>query len=154
MRRSQALSMARMAAVMGLGISAFVSSSASPVAAQTFPPDDAWRLLYCGTVASFDPFADESGAVNERDVVGDATGPALFLYSDASFLYFRMRVESDPGAATGFNPHSWGFEFDTDGDRTSYEVLAQLDGNRDLVTIDENTMQATLNDPGDMTEST
>ncbi len=60
-----------------------VSLGSAVAAAQTFPPEDGWRVLECDGVPSFDPVADEPAAVNERDVVGDAAQPALYIQVDA-----------------------------------------------------------------------
>jgi hypothetical protein len=122
-------------------------------AAQTWPSDSQWRILYCGTdplVPSWDPVADEPGAVNERDAVGDSANPAVYYFTDNTFLYFRMRVSAQP-FDTEFHPYGWGAEFDTDGDRTTYEVLGQVDGivNPDQVDLWRNSTTTRLNDPGD-----
>lgn len=124
--------------------------------AQTWPTDDQWRILYCGGVPSFDPVADEAGASNERDVVGDSEHPALYYFADATHFFLRMRVDASPTQADGFRPFGWGVEFDTDADRTTYELLSQVDGisNPDVVSLSANTTQARLDDPADPVETT
>lgn len=122
--------------------------------AQAWPADGEWRVLFCGGVPSYDPLRDEPGATNERDVVGDATHPALYFYADADFLYFRMRVDADPLQGTELRPFGWGVELDTDGDRTTYELLGEVDGisNPDVVVLARNTMQRSPDDPADPVE--
>lgn len=138
---------------MGAMLAAIVLSPRG-VAAQTFPADGDWRLLYCGGEPSWDPLADEPGANDDRDVVGDADAPALYFFADDNYLFFRMRVDADPSASSGFRPFGWAVEFDTDGDRTTYELLAQVDGisNPDAVTLSRNTVQRSPDDPADPAE--
>lgn len=130
--------------------------SAGEASAQAWPVDDAWRILFCGSEPSFDPLDDEPAATNERDVVGDAEDPALFIFADDTHLFFRMRVDGDPRAPSGFRPFGWAVEFDTDADRQTYELLAQVDGisNPDVVSLRRNTTQSRLDDPSDPAEET
>ncbi len=126
----------------------------SLASAQTWPTDDQWRLLYCGEgLPAFDPVMDEPGATNERDVVGDSTQEAIYFFADATFLYFRMRVEDSPASGSDFRPFGWGVALDSDSVRTTYEVLAMVDGNLDVVRLDRNTDQRLLDDPADPPES-
>jgi hypothetical protein len=131
-----------------------VASTSRVAAAQSWPADDAWRTLYCAGVPSWDPVADEPGATNDRDIVGDADHPALYIASDADNLYFRMRVNDDPRDGNAFRPFGWGVELDTDDDRTTYELLAMVDGiaNPDEVLLSRNTVQESLDDPSDPAE--
>jgi len=127
---------------------------AGPASAQAFPSDMGWRILDCGGMPSFDPLDDEPGATNERDVVGDSTSPALYFFADAQHFFFRMRVDADPGGAGSFRPFGWAVELDTDTDRTTYELLAQVDGVAEVVEIRRNTVQRSPNDPADPSEET
>ncbi len=122
--------------------------------AQTFPADGDWRVLYCGGVPSYDDVADQASAVNDRDVVGDALHPALYMYSDGTYVYFRMRLDDDPSTGTEFRPFGWGVEFDSNADYTNYEVIGIVDGiaGTEVVRLDRNTVQATPNDPADTPE--
>jgi hypothetical protein len=73
--------------------------------AQAWPEDEAWHVLFCGEVPSFDPHADESGARNERDIVGDSAHPALYDYADDDHFYMRMPVDATHSTrAGGFVP--------------------------------------------------
>lgn len=141
---------------IGALVALFLSTALlSPGAAlaQTFPADDAWITLECGGMPSFDPFDDEPGATSERDVVGDSTFPALYLHTDATHIYFRMRLDDDAmRGGTSFSPFGWGVELDTDSMLQTYEILVQVDGIAEEVAVRRNTMQRTLNDPSDPTE--
>ena len=77
---------------------------------------------------SFDPLADEPAANDERDVVGDDADPALFYFSDDTYLFLRMRVDAEPTTGGGFRPFGWAAEIDTDGVLETYELLAEVDG--------------------------
>lgn len=128
----------------------------SIASAQVWPADDEWRVLFCGEVPSFDPRQDEPSATGERDVVGDGSSPALYFAADADFLYFRMRVDAEPTTGTDFRPFGWAVEMDTDGRRTTYELLGQVDGiaSPDEVVLARNTTQSLLDDPADPAEQT
>lgn len=131
-----------------------LAAAAEVACAQTWPADAAWRVLECGGAPSFDPRADEPAARDERDVVGDATSPALYFAADASHYFFRMRVDAAPTTGTEFRPFGWGVELDTDGTRTSYELLGQVDGIGEEVVLGENSVQSMTNDPADPIEAT
>ena len=65
-------------------------------AAQTFPADNGFTPFLCGDLNAFDATHDQSGAVGERDIVGDQAAPAAFRAVDSQFLYLRMRLDLDP----------------------------------------------------------
>lgn len=123
--------------------------------AQSFPADSAYVPLRCDNAVMIDAFQDESGALEERDIVGDTGNAAGLRAADGSFLYLRVRLEEDPAPGGAVAPFSWGFEFDTDGDRTDYEVLVLADGIGGAagnVTLFQNTSTAQPNDPNDPAE--
>ena len=127
---------------------------ALPVAAfaQSFPADSAYVPLRCDPTVMIDGFQDQSGALDERDIVGDTGNAAGLRAADGSFLYLRVRLEEDPAPGGTVLPFSWGFEFDTDGDRTDYEVLVLADGLGGAtgnVTLFQNTATSLPNDPSD-----
>jgi hypothetical protein len=121
--------------------------------AQTWPADGEWRIVFCGSEPSYDPLRDQPGASNDRDVVGDASQPALYIFADTEFMYFRMRVDASPLGA-GFRPFGWGVALDTDGVRSSYELLVEVDGisNPDVVLLGRNSRQGTIDSPADPIE--
>lgn len=138
-----------------LGLAVLVAALGPRAAeAQSWPADDDWRVLLCGGEPSFDPLADEPGATAERDVVGDADHPALYVFSDDTHLFLRMRLDDDPTQGSGFRPYGWAAEFDTDAERTTYEILAEVDGiaNPEQVHLARNTEQRALDDPADPAE--
>ncbi|MEZ4264411.1 MAG: hypothetical protein R3B36_35405 [Polyangiaceae bacterium] len=66
---------------------------------------------------------------NEDDVVGDGTHGAAFVWSDATYLYFRVRVDAKPTLNNGtFRNSGWGCAVDTNGTLSNYEFLAELNG--------------------------
>jgi hypothetical protein len=127
--------------------------------AQTWPEDESWRELDCGLVPSFDPRRDEPGAVEERDVVGDEDAAAVFLASDATHLFFRMRLDATPVVNGDFEPFGWGVAIDTDFDRLNYELLAMVDGTfpTDRVRLARNVLvgrPGNIADPAEQTVAT
>ncbi|HEY8144128.1 MAG TPA: hypothetical protein VIG06_15685 [Kofleriaceae bacterium] len=127
-----------------------VGAAAAPARAQDFPADPDWEEFHCGDDAMYDDAGDEPGAVDERDVVGDELEPAGFHYADPDFAYLRLRLEEDPSEANGdLRPFSWGFEFDTDGDASTYEVLVLASGIDQTVSVFTNDAVTLDNDPSD-----
>ena len=124
---------------------------ATPVVAhaQAFPGDGAYFPLYCDLHPMDDLYMDESGAINERDIVGDNDEPAGLLASDDNFLYMRMRLDDDPAPGGTLAPFTWGMEFDTDNNLQNYEVLVLVDGVGGTVSLFRNSSTTIPNDPTD-----
>jgi hypothetical protein len=128
---------------------------AVPLAAHAqvvFPADAAYRPLRCGSAPMTDAFADEAGALNERDIVGDAPNPAGLRASDATNLYLRMRLEDDPAPGGTVAQFSWGMEFDINNDPATYEVLILVEGIAGpggTVELFQNSATTLANDPND-----
>src|SRR5262245_59796542 len=95
----------------------------APAFAQTLPADDAWIALPCGNGPMVDAVRDQSGALDERDIVGDRNAPAGFRAVDSQFLYLRLRVENDPTKGASLRPFAWGFALSVDALDANYEVL-------------------------------
>ncbi|MEZ4293475.1 MAG: DUF4215 domain-containing protein [Polyangiaceae bacterium] len=96
-----------------------------------------------------DPEGDTPGP---RDIVGDAANPMLYIASDATHLYFRLRVDSNPlQNATNFTPFGWGCFINTDANLQTYEFSTIIDGvnNPDQIQFFKNTTTATPNSPTD-----
>jgi hypothetical protein len=124
----------------------------SPATAQTFP-DDGWVAFRCGGVLAFDPLRDEPGAIGERDAVGDAAAPAVFLAADTEFIYFRMRVDADPTSGTMWRPFGWAIVMDILGTRDgdNYDVSVVVDGTASEVRLYRNTAgDGSVGDPPDL----
>jgi MYXO-CTERM domain-containing protein len=139
----------RSIAVTGLRVLAAAAAVAVPVAAraQTFPAT--LSPLYCQRGLMIDGYRDQSGAIDERDIVGTPAEPAGFRAVDAQFLYLRMRVDVSPVVASGLSPFAWGFELSTDGNPANYEILILVDGAADAVKLYRNTVTTVLDSPTD-----
>ncbi len=81
-----------------LSSTALAQSPPSP-----YPAHSLFTATKCQTKSSFDPLQDGGSAKNERDIVGDATYPALFVYNDQTHAYFRIRLDGDPITTSGGN---------------------------------------------------
>lgn len=124
----------------------------APARAQQFPANAAYIPLSCGDEPMFDGFQDESGALDERDIVGDASAPAVLRAADDGYLYMRLRLDEDPAPGGALRPFAWGMEIDLDGDATTYELLIMVDGISGAggeVTLYRNTTTTLPNDPND-----
>jgi MYXO-CTERM domain-containing protein len=117
--------------------------------AQDFPPDADWFPLECGGDPMTDGVEDEPGATMERDIVGDDADPAGFRAVDGDFAYFRLRLDADPVEQGDLLPFSWGFEFDLDGDTSTYEILILVTGMDQMVSIFTNDTTTLPDDPAD-----
>ena len=141
----------RLVAAAGLvaGVSGVIDVRASQTTF-TFPmPNPGWVIARTGGLPVGDIEGDASTA---RDIVGDAAHPALYIASDATHLYFRLRLDIDPRqAATNIGPFGWGCLINTDGDPTTYEYATIVDGvnNPDAIYFYKNTMTTVPNSPAD-----
>src|SRR3954468_17653456 len=137
----------RNVAVIGLSVVAAAAAVPASVRAQTFPAT--MSPLYCQRGFMTDGYRDQSGAIDERDVVGTTANPAGFHAVDAQFLYLRMRVDVSPVMGSGLRPFAWGFELSTDGNAANYEILILVDGAADAVRLYRNTVTTILDSPTD-----
>jgi hypothetical protein len=136
----------RLSSILSLAL----ASTAAPALAQTFPAEGAWVAFPCADGGPMvDPVRDQTGAVDERDVVGARNAPAAFHALDAAFLYLRLRVDGDPVQGATLRPSAWGFALSTDALSTSYEVLITVDGASRLVGVYRNTVTTIPDSPTD-----
>lgn len=136
--------MRRTVAVMVLALGALSGPAAR---AQTFP--GTFAPLYCQRGLMVDGYRDQSGAVDDRDIVGTVDRPAGFRAVDAQFLYFRMRLDASPMQGNGLSQFAWGFELSTDGDPSNYEILISVDGASGTVRLYHNTVTTVPDSPTD-----
>jgi hypothetical protein len=123
----------------------------SPAArAQSFP--SSFAPLYCGRGLMTDGYRDQSGAIDDRDIVGIPDQPAAFRAVDGQFLYLRLRVDASPAQGQGLTQFAWGFVISTDGDPTDYEILLGVDGGNDTVVVYSNTSTTVPDSPADPAE--
>jgi MYXO-CTERM domain-containing protein len=115
--------------------------------AQTFPA--IYAPLYCARGYMTDGYRDQSGAIDDRDIVGTTDRPAGFRAVDGQFLYMRLRLDASPARGTALNPFAWGFELSTDGDPTNYEILISVDGAAGTVNLYSNTVTTVPDSPAD-----
>jgi MYXO-CTERM domain-containing protein len=130
---------------------AILLALAGPAAAQSFPAPAAWVPLTCGNGPMIDAANDTPGATGPLDLVGTTVSPAGFHAADAQFLYLRMRVAGDPRQGARLMPNAWGYEFDLDGNLSTYELLISVSGigNTDQVAIFRHPTTMTPNSAAD-----
>jgi MYXO-CTERM domain-containing protein len=115
--------------------------------AQSFPTT--FAPLYCQRGFMIDGYRDQSGAVDDRDIVGTTQQPAGFRAVDGQFLYLRLRLDGSPVQGNGLTQFAWGFEVSTDGDPTDYEILIAVDGGAGTVSLYSNTVTTVPDSPAD-----
>lgn len=137
----------------------FVCLYAHP--AHAWPIDTEWFPLTQSSGAYSDPVGDAAGA---RDIVGSSTTipgacaasscPSASLFNDGTYLYFRIRLNTDPRGGGGLSPFGWGLLIDTNGILTDYEWMIMVNGinNPDQIEIDRNVVQGVIDDPSDKAE--
>lgn len=111
---------------LGLGLLVAGVVVATPTSAQNFAAVT-WVPLTQSGIPIGDPATD---AKNERNIVGDATNPAAYVGSDASYLYFRIRLDADPRSNDGttLKPFGWSCVVETQATVDTYEYLAAVNG--------------------------
>lgn len=124
-----------------LALAAFVAGTvvAGIAHAQSFDTA-AWVALGRGGSAVGDVVGP---GTSETDVVGSAANPAVFVWSDATDLYLRVRVNDKPtNADSSWKSALWGCLIDTDGALTTYEFMAVLSGSQSQVQWRYNAVQS------------
>lgn len=131
-----------------VAVGAAAQSQAAPA------PGPGWLPLTQQGVVVDDPV---DGNPSYLEIVGDKSAPAAQVTSDATYLYFRLRVAGSPyhTAVHHLYAELWACLLDTDQDPQSYELLAGLDGTvvPNTVDLDKNTATAVADDLGDAADS-
>ena len=134
-------------------LSVFCLLALTSTDAQAWPTESDWSALVNGSSALGDPTGD---GANSRDIVGDDTHPAAYVFNDGNYIYYRIRLDADPRKQGYLEPFGWGFLIDTDQNSDHYEWMVMIDGNsnpNDSLYIAENTVKSgTLGDAGDKAE--
>jgi MYXO-CTERM domain-containing protein len=136
--------MRRIIAAIALTLPALWATAAR---AQTFP--NSFVPLFCQRGYMVDGYRDQSGAVDDRDIVGAVDRPAGFRAVDDQFLYLRLRLDGSPMQGNGLTQFAWGIEVSTDGDPTDYEILIAVDGAAETVALYSNTVTTVPDSPAD-----
>lgn len=134
-------------------ISVAALAIAGDARAQSFPPSSGWTALQKAG-ANVTDANDLSSGQAYNDVIGDGGNAAVELGSDASYLYFRLRLNGQPTNNGGAWRSSWGCVIDADGVSNTYEYLATLDGANDEVRFRPNAATSPLDSPGDTCDPT
>ena len=124
-----------------------VLGHATLAGAQTFPA--VFAPLHCQRGFMVDGYRDQSGALDDRDLVGTFLAPAGSHATDAQYLYLRMRLDASPAQGQGLRAFGWGFEISTDGNPANYEILIAADGSAGTVGLFRNTVTTVADSPAD-----
>ena len=122
-----------------------------PGFAHAWPSEADWIPLINSSGYVGDPDSDYTQC--HLDIVGDSTHPAVMIYNDGDYIYYRIRLDCDPRQSGYMKANTWGLLVDTDLNADSYEWMARIDGRPvDSIVISQNTSQGTLGDPSDSAE--
>lgn len=129
---------------------------ALPGQSQAWPLPAEWIPVYKNGIGIQDPNSDAQGS---RNIVSDPAHPAEFIHNDGAYFYVRLRLDQDPTGSGGqyfLKQFGWGVEFDTNLNAGDYEWLLMIDGisKDETISLQRNSIQGSLGDPGDKTEST
>lgn len=113
----------RLAWIIGLLLGLIADTAA---AQPDFSAADAgWLVVTRQGVPLTDVETDSTGA---REAVGSEASPAVYVFRNATHLFFRLRLDQDPRQGAGLAPFGWGAEIDVDGDLSAYELIAMING--------------------------
>ncbi|RED63081.1 carboxypeptidase regulatory-like domain-containing protein [Cohnella lupini] len=117
-----------------------------------FPSNAQYVPITLGGIALSDVAGDENPV--STDIVGSSEFPAAYYGYDGTNVYFRLRLNGDPRAKTGFDNFVWGVLFDTDNKPATYEWALTVNGQNNTVNLIQNTIQQpnTFNDPAEGTD--
>jgi cysteine-rich repeat protein len=114
--------------------SALTSTTCTNTTLPSWPTS--WATMLCHGTPASDPVGDASPAI--IDAVGTSSFPAVESAIDANFLYLRIRSNLSVGSSACTctsctndkinDAHGWGFDFDTDGNPTTYEFQILMNG--------------------------
>ena len=126
-----------------------------PVNLFAWPTSGQWIPVYRNNIILQDSISDANGS---RNIVSDSNNVAAFIYNDGTYIYFRLRLDSDPsgGGGQGFlQPYGWGVLLDTNLNASNYEWLIMVDGisQTEIIGLWHNTNQGALGSPGDSPET-
>jgi len=75
------------------------------------------------------------------DFVGDATYPAAYYAMDTNYVYFRYRVDRNPGGPGGFDQFTWTALMQVpSGNAFQYQYQLSLEGGTDEIQVWANTV--------------
>ncbi len=120
----------------------------------SWPLTSQWLPVLKNGINLQDPTGDASGS---RDVVGNTTYPAAYIYNDGTYIYFRLRLNSSPEGSGGqgyLQPFGWGLLLDTNLNSANYEWMFMVDGisQTEVITMWQNTVQGNPGSPSDAPE--
>ncbi len=137
----------------GIFLLALVLTAVLPHSAWAWPTNGDWIPIYNGSDMLSDPQKDSTGS---RDIVGDPTNAAAYLFNDGNYIYFRVRLDADPRDNSGvaLGPFGWGFLLDLNQNLDDYEYMIMLDGitSPETMYLARNTQQGIIGDPSDKAE--
>ncbi|MDA0715066.1 MAG: putative Ig domain-containing protein [archaeon] len=116
-------------------------------------------LTFSAMTCDYEVMSDvqgDNGNNDALDIVGNETYPAVQTASNATSVFIQLRLDGTPTNAQGTSLQSfmWGMEFDTDGNKSTYEHLISFYGSgSDSLKIYNNTATSTVDSPSDSAES-
>ncbi len=128
-----------------------IAGAANAQAPDFADADTGWVPIERNGIVLGDVSGDEN---SNRDVVGDASNPAVYAYRNSTHIFFRMRLNATPIQGSGLASFGWGVEMDTNNDLAAYELIAMVNGigGTEQVELYQNTTQSTTGQFNDTAE--
>ena len=105
----------------------------------SYPAHSLFKATKCSMKTSWDLLQDSAIAKDERDIVGDSTYAALFVYNDQTHAYFRIRLDDTPVVTAGGNKplaqFGWGVGLDTNNNTANIEYYFVINGIKEVVNM-------------------
>ena len=124
-------------------LASLLSSTAFATPPASFGADADYKAIGCAGGASFDPPQDQGGVKSERDLVGDANNPAMYVRDNGVHVFFRLRLDASPLKKVGgaeLTPFGWGIGLDSDGVVATIEYYLVVNGiSEELVFVQAST---------------
>ena len=143
-----------MRAAIALAASALMG--AGPAAGQSFPLDASWvPVSPHGCIGPITDAALDSSTglgTGSRDLVS-ADEATVQAFADSGFLYFRLRVDTDPRNVSDWDNFGWGCQISSNGSDSSFEWMVLLNGATPSVEVHRNTVATVPETPADASES-
>jgi hypothetical protein len=106
--------------------------------------DATWRPVLQNGVGFSDVNTDGT-STGGREVVGNASAPAVYMTTDGVNVFIRIRVDDKPTDNGGIlNQFAWGILIDVDGNTTAYDYSLMINAKNNVAAIEfaDNTIKS------------
>ncbi|HOZ02057.1 MAG TPA: DUF11 domain-containing protein [Candidatus Syntrophosphaera sp.] len=122
---------------------------------EAWPTTAQWIPVFKNGDLLQDSLTDANGS---RNIVSSPAHDAAFIYNDGNYMYFRLRLDSNPAGSGGqglLASFGWGVLIDSNNNAGDYEWSIMVDGigNPETIVLWQNSTQGTMGSPNDGPET-